>query len=888
MTQGTDWHLRDAQELAREHGVDPAHGLHEAEADLRAQKHGANELTSTARNSWPGLLADQFKDFMVLVLLAAAVVSGVIGELIDTLAIVVIVVLNAVIGFVQAWRADKAMAALQQLAAAHANVLRGGEARVVPARELVPGDIVLLEAGNQVPADLRLIEIAQFRVDESALTGESVTVEKHAATLTGVVHALGDRLNMAFKGTTATHGRARGLVVATGMTTELGKVAGLLDRDTDRSTPLQRRLAAFGKRLAIAVIGICAVVFAVGVLRGEAPLLMALTAISLAVAAIPEALPAIVTVLLALGARKMVTFNALIRRLPSVETLGSVTFICSDKTGTLTQNRMHAEILLANGESWKPGGAPPGPLHLELLRAAALCNDATHTLKSGWQGDPTETALTQVAGDAGLHKPTLEQDAERVLELPFDATRKRMTTFHRTPDGLVAYTKGAPEAVVPQCTSQWTPGGPEPLASASLLATAEQLAAQGLRVLALARRSYETLPGTGELEAVESGLCLIGLIGLIDPPRPEAAAAVRDCLSAGITPVMITGDHPATARAIAHRLGIVPSADSVVLTGADLATMPDEALRACVQSVRVYARVDPLQKIRIVEALQAHGEFVAMTGDGVNDAPALKQADIGVAMGKGGTDVAREASSLVLLDDNFATIVKAVREGRRIYDNVRKFVRYTMTSNSGEIWTIFLAPLMGLPIPLLPIHILWVNLVTDGLPGLALAAEPAERGIMQRPPRPPRESLFAHGMWQHILGIGLLLGGLCLAVQAWSLATGHAHWQTMVFTVLTLGQMAHCMAIRSESESLWTQGLGSNKPLLGAVGLTFALQMMVIYVPALNTVFKTAPLSALELGVCLAAALVVFFAVEIEKAWRRKQRAKTSGDADPAVDARQP
>ena len=888
MTQGTDWHLRDAQELAREHGVDPAHGLHEAEADLRAQKHGANELTSTARSSWPGLLADQFKDFMVLVLLAAAVVSGVIGELIDTLAIVVIVVLNAVIGFVQAWRADKAMAALQQLAAAHANVLRGGEARVVPARELVPGDIVLLEAGNQVPADLRLIEIAQFRVDESALTGESVTVEKHAATLTGVVHALGDRLNMAFKGTTATHGRARGLVVATGMTTELGKVAGLLDRDTDRSTPLQRRLAAFGKRLAIVVIGICAVVFAVGVLRGETPLLMALTAISLAVAAIPEALPAIVTVLLALGARKMVTFNALIRRLPSVETLGSVTFICSDKTGTLTQNRMHAEMLLANGESWKPGGAPPGPLHLELLRAAALCNDATHTLKSGWQGDPTETALTQVAGDAGLHKPTLEQDAERVLELPFDATRKRMTTFHRTPDGLVAYTKGAPEAVVPQCTSQWTPGGPEPLASASLLATAEQLAAQGLRVLALARRSYETLPGTGELEAVESGLCLIGLIGLIDPPRPEAAAAVRDCLSAGITPVMITGDHPATARAIAHRLGIVPSADSVVLTGADLATMPDEALRACVQSVRVYARVDPLQKIRIVEALQAHGEFVAMTGDGVNDAPALKQADIGVAMGKGGTDVAREASSLVLLDDNFATIVKAVREGRRIYDNVRKFVRYTMTSNSGEIWTIFLAPLMGLPIPLLPIHILWVNLVTDGLPGLALAAEPAERGIMQRPPRPPRESLFAHGMWQHILGIGLLLGGLCLAVQAWSLATGHAHWQTMVFTVLTLGQMAHCMAIRSESESLWTLGLGSNKPLLGAVGLTFALQMMVIYVPALNTVFKTAPLSALELGVCLAAALVVFFAVEIEKAWRRKQRAKTSGDADPAVDAPQP
>ena len=870
MTDRTDWHLRDAHELASEHGVNPALGLPDAEAGERIQRHGPNELTSKAGSSWLALLADQFKDFMVLVLIAAAVVSGVIGELVDTLAIVVIVVLNAVIGFVQAWRADKAMAALQQLAAAHANVLRDGEVRQIPAAGLVPGDIVLLEAGNQVPADLRLIELAQFRVDESALTGESVTVEKHASALSGVVHALGDRLNMAFKGTTATHGRARGLVVATGMTTELGKVARLLDRDTDRSTPLQRRLAAFGKRLSLAVIAICVVIFTVGVLRGESPLLMALTSISLAVAAIPEALPAVVTVLLALGARKMVMFNALIRRLPSVETLGSVTFICSDKTGTLTQNRMRAEVLLAGGNIWKPGDPSPGPLHQELLRAAALCNDATHTLKGGWQGDPTETALTQVAGDAGLHKPTLEEVAERVLEFPFDAERKRMTTFHHTPDGLVAYTKGAPETVLAQCTSQWLPGGEVDLQRADVLNSAEQLAAQGLRVLALARRSYETLPGTGELEAVESGLCLIGLI---DPPRPEAAAAVRDCISAGITPVMITGDHPATARAIAQRLGIVASATREVLTGADLAALNDEALRERVRSVRVYARVDPLQKIRIVEALQAHGEFVAMTGDGVNDAPALKQADIGVAMGKGGTDVAREASSLVLLDDNFATIVAAVREGRRIYDNIRKFVRYAMTGNSGEIWTIFLAPLMGLPIPLLPIHILWVNLVTDGLPGLALAAEPADRGIMQRPPRAPQESMFAHGMWQHIMVIGLLLGGLCLAVQAWALSTGHAHSQTMVFTVLTLGQMAHVMAIRSERDSLWRLGLGSNKPLLGAVGLTFALQMAVIYVPALNTVFKTAPLSFIELFICLAASGVVFIAVEIEKAWRRSRAA---------------
>ncbi len=874
------WHHREALDLARDHQVDPAQGLDDAEAARRAGEHGANELSQRPGRGPVRLLLEQFKDFMVLVLLGAAVISGLIGELADTLAIVVIIVLNAVIGFIQAWRADRAMAALQQLAAAHASVLRGGEVQRIATRDLVPGDIVLLEAGNQIPADLRLMDIAQFRVDESALTGESVTVEKHASVLSGAAHALGDRLNMAFKGTTATHGRARGLVVATGMRTELGKVAGLLDRDTDRSTPLQMRLAAFGKRLSIAVLGICAVIFIVGLLRGEKPLLMALTAISLAVAAIPEALPAVVTVLLALGARKMVGFHALIRRLPSVETLGSVTFIGSDKTGTLTQNRMRAECLVADGQHWRPGDAAPGAAHSELLRAGALCNDATPTQAGGWQGDPTETALTQAAADAGQLKTALEATAKRVLEFPFDAERKCMTTFHQTPQGLVAYTKGAPESVLPRCTTQWTPGGPLPLARAAVLETAERMAEQGLRMLALARRDHGQLPASGDPGAVESDLSLIGLIGLIDPPRPEAEAAVRDCLTAGITPVMITGDHPATARAIARRLGIVRDGAGDVLTGADLAQLDDAALRERVRTVRVYARVDPLQKIRIVEALQAQGEFVAMTGDGVNDAPALKQADIGVAMGRGGTDVAREAASLVLLDDNFATIVAAVREGRRIYDNIRKFVRYAMTGNSAELWTLFLAPLVGLPIPLLPIHILWINLVTDGLPGLALAAEPAERGVMQRPPRPPGESLFAHGLWQHVLVIGLVLAGLCLGVQAWALSTGHAHWQTMVFTVLTLGQMAHVLAIRSEFDPLWRVGLASNRPLLGAVLLTFALQMATLYVPALNPVFHTEPLSAMELALCLGAAALVWAAAEAEKAWRWRKR-PTAVDAAP-------
>jgi Ca2+-transporting ATPase len=868
---GGHWHLQDADELARQHGVDPALGLHEAEASRRAEVHGPNAIQGRPGRSPAGLFLDQFKDFMILVLIAAAVVSGVIGELVDTLAILVIVLLNAGIGFVQTWRADQAMAALQKMAAAQAVVLRGGQSQVIAAAGLVPGDIVLLEAGNQVPADLRLIEIAQLKVDESALTGESVTVEKQASTLPGVAHALGDRLNMAFKGTTATHGRGRGLVVATGMATELGKVAGLLDRDTDRSTPLQRRLAEFGKRLALAVMAICAVIFLVGVLRGEDPVLMILTALSLAVAAIPEALPAVVTVLLALGARRMVTLNALVRRLPSVETLGSVTFICSDKTGTLTQNRMHAELLLSDGQAWVPGSPAPGPGHLELLRAAALCNDASRKREGGWQGDPTETALTQAALQAGLDKTELERQFERVQELPFDSERKRMSTLHRVGNGFVAYTKGAPESVIPLCRSQWRREGPVPLQQAAMLAAADAMAAQGLRVLALASRLHAALPAPDEIESVESGMSLIGLVGLIDPPRPQAAAAVRDCLTAGITPVMITGDHPATALAIARRLGIVLDGDAAVLTGPELAAMSEPALREHVAAVRVYARVDPAQKIRIVEALQARGEFVAMTGDGVNDAPALRRADIGVAMGRGGTDVAREASSLVLLDDNFATIVAAVREGRRIYDNIRKFVRYAMTGNSGEIWTIFLAPLLGLPIPLLPIHILWVNLVTDGLPGLALAAEPAERGIMQRPPRPPRESLFDHGLWQHILWVGLLIGGLCLLVQAWAIETGHAHWQTMVFTVLTLSQMAHVLAIRSETVSLFRLGLASNRPLLGAVLLTFVLQLATIYVPLLNPIFKTEPLSLVELLICLGASAVVFIAVELEKFWLRRR-----------------
>lgn len=855
------WHEHEAPAVAAHHGVDPSRGLDAAEAATRAARHGPNELQARRRRGPWALLAAQFTDLMVLVLLAAAVISALIGEPVDTAVILLIVLLNGLIGFAQSWRADRALAALQRLAAARATVLRDGALHTLPSHALVPGDVVHLEAGQQVPADLRLLETAALHVDESALTGESVSVAKHPAALApGSAAALGERLNMAYKGTTAVQGRGRGVVVATGMGTELGRVAQLLDQ-ADRSTPLQRRLAAFGRRLALAVVAVCALILVLGLARGEEPLAMLLTAISLAVAAIPEAMPAVVTVLLALGARRMVEVNALVRRLPSVETLGSVSTVCSDKTGTLTLNRMHVEAVHAGRAVWRPGTAPDAHV-AEALRAGALCNDA-RAAGEGWEGDPTETALVAAAAASGLDKTALDAAAPRTHELPFDSDRKRMSTGH----GATLYVKGAPESVLPRCSAAWTPAGPAPLPRDALLDRAQALAAEGLRVLALARR--DGVPAGAGIEEAEHELQFIGLAALIDPPRPEAAAAVAECRAAGITPVMITGDHPATALAIARRLGIAQAGDTA-MTGAQLQALDDAALARAVARVPVYARVDPAQKIRIVKALQAGGRFVAMTGDGVNDAPALKQADIGVAMGQGGTDVAREAASLVLLDDHFATIVAAVREGRRIYDNIRKFVRYAMTGNSGEIWTIFLAPFLGLPIPLLPVHILWINLVTDGLPGLALAAEPAEPGVMRRPPRPPQETLFAGGMAAHILGVGLLMALLCLALQAWAMAHVPAAAQTMVFTTLTLAQMAHVWVIRSETQPLSRLGPRGNPALLGAVAVTLLLQLATVYVPVLNPVFRTVPLGALELALCVGAALVVAAAVEAEKAWRRR------------------
>jgi len=866
------WHQLSTKDASERLSVDLERGLSEAEVTARVRQYGFNEILERPPRSPWRMLLDQFTDFMILVLIGAAVISGIIGEPVDALAIVVIVLLNGAIGFIQEYRAERAIAALKMLAAHSARVRREGRPFIIPATQLVPGDVVSIEAGDVIPADLRLIEAAKFKVDEAALTGESVPVEKQPRQLTGQDMPLGDRLNMAYKGTLATYGRGTGLAVATGMDTELGKIAALLGKEDAVKTPLQRRLASFGRLLALAALAICAMIFLVGVLRGEAVLIMFLTAVSLAVAAIPEALPAIVTVSLALGARRMVKKRALIRRLPAVETLGSVTHICSDKTGTLTQNIMRVEQLYADRgveSDVARCGSLSGPWPW-LLQALAVSNDAVRGDGDRLIGDPTETALYRAAEESGYRKEELLERSPRIGELPFDSDRKCMTTLHRHGHETVAFTKGAPEQVVALSDRVLTTSDSGSIDRPALLRQADAMASAGLRVLAVSYRVWPHVPTEMSPEAVERDLTFLGFVGLMDPPREEAAEAVRLCKSAGITPVMITGDHPATARAIAIRLGIVEDG-AAVMTGQELARMDEAAFERQVEDIRVFARVAPEQKIKLVKALQKQGEFVAMTGDGVNDAPALNAADIGIAMGVTGTDVAREASHMTLLDDNFATIVAAVREGRRIFDNIRKFIKYTLTSNAGEIWTIFLAPFLGLPIPLLPIHILWVNLVTDGLPGLALAVEPEEKGLMQRPPRPPNENIFAHGMWQDIVWIGLLMGGVCLFTQAWAYHTGHAHWQTMVFTVLTLSQMGNVLALRSERASFLQLGAWSNRPMVAAVLLTFGLQMATIYIPVLNPIFKTEPLDAEELVLCLALSSVVFLAVETQKWFIRRE-----------------
>lgn len=828
-------------------------GLSTSDAEEKLLQLGPNELQEGKKKSIAGLLLAQFKDMMILILIAAAVISGVIGDLTDTIVILVIVILNAVVGFIQEYRAEKAMQALKQMAVTQARVLRDGVIAWVSARDLVPGDVVLLEAGNAVPADVRITESVNLKVEEAALTGESQAIDKIVHSLESDDLPLGDRKNMAFKGTFITYGRGTAVVIATGMQTELGRIAKMLQEE-ESLTPLQQRLSSFGKKLSILVLFLCLLFFVTGWLRGEDVVKMVMTSISLAVAAIPEALPAVITISLALAARRMVRFNSLIRKLPAVETLGSVTYICTDKTGTLTKNKMHVEEVFVKGKLYERNALPGLKNETEaglLLYAFALNNDAAAGNDKVIKGDSTEIALMEVARDLEIEPGAWP----RLAEIAFDAERKLMTTFHSHDNKIISFTKGAPDILLQRCVN---------IDSTAMQKQVDDMAAQGHRVLGFAYRYWEDLPESPDAETHETGLNFLGLTGIIDPPREEVFDAVNQCKTAGIVPVMITGDHPLTARTIAERIGILSSERDLVITGQQLASLDNDDFQARVERIKVYARVSPEQKLQIVKMLQHKGHYVAMTGDGVNDAPSLKRANIGIAMGITGTDVSKEAAHMILLDDNFSTIVKAVKEGRRIYDNILKFIKYLMTTNSGELWTLLLGPLIGLPVALLPIHILWINLVSDGLPAISLSFEKAEKDIMNRPPRPPQQSVFANGRGLHMIWVGMLMAGIALTAQAWAINNGW-HWQSIVFNVLCLSQMGHVLAIRSEKQSLFSAGIFSNKPLMAAVIIALLLQFVVTYVPVLQPIFQTEALTLNEFLFVGAASSIVFFAVELEK-----------------------
>jgi Ca2+-transporting ATPase len=898
-------------------------GLSPQEAEHRLEVEGPNELEERGVKSPWKILWEQLTSIMVVILIIAMAVSLLLGDLIDGLVILAIILINTFIGFRQEYKAEQAIAALKKIAVPTVRVRRGGHIKEISSRDLVPGDIVLLEAGNLVPADCRLVESVNLRIEEAALTGESIPVDKEAEFTAATELPLGDQKNMAFMGTTVTYGRGLAVVVETGMDTELGHIATMLQTTTQEQTPLQRRLNELSKGLAVAALGLVVLVFLLGILRGEELELMLLTAISMAVAAVPEGLPAVVTVALALGAQRMLNRRSLVRKLPAVEGLGSVTVICSDKTGTLTENRMTVTVLDVAGhrvdlveEMERNGrfrfGSPCGvpdeetlqvlqehPALLLLLAGGALANDAVLECTDDeyeYIGDPTEGAFVIAAARAGLMKDTLEDTFPRENEVPFDSERKRMTTVHRFPAKeseippeyeqvwnwsgyigefpYVLFSKGAVDSLLQISDRVWVDDHVEPLDEhwrQRIVAANEGQARSGMRVLGVATRASDALPEKVDAESLEKEFIFIGMVSMMDPARPEVKDAVRTCANAGIRPVMITGDHPLTAKKIADELGI--SSNGTILTGHDLSGIEQGELESAVEKVSVFARVSPEHKLNIVEALQKRGHIVAMTGDGVNDAPALNKADIGVAMGITGTDVAKEAADIVLLDDNFATIVAAVEEGRRIYDNIRKFFKYTMTSNAGEIWVMLLAPFIGMPFPLLPLQILWINLVTDGLPGLALGVEPAEKDVMRRPPYPPNENVFARGMARQIVWVGLLMGLVSLGIGYAYWSRGHPDWQTMVFTTLTLSQMGNALAIRSNRDSLFTIGLLSNKPMLQAVLLTLVLQMLVIYVPFLQNIFTTNPLAPIDLLISLLASLIVFTGVEIEK-WLIRRKGK--------------
>jgi Ca2+-transporting ATPase len=871
------WHTQTIEETYVQLLSQPG-GLSNIEADNRLQKYGPNELKAAHRVSPWEILLQQFKNVLILILLGATVISLVLGHGIESIVIAVIVLFAVGLGFVQEYRAERAIEALRQMAAPIATVLRDGLELKIPARDLVPGDVILLHTGDRLPADARLLESVNLQVEEAALTGESIPVEKHIRALENHDLPVGDRKNMAYAGTAVTYGRGRALVVSTAMQTEFGKIAQLLQTIETRKTPLQHNLDKVGSVLARVALVVVAIIVVLGLIRGQPLIEMLIFGIALAVAVVPEALPAVVTISLAIGVQKMVKRNALIRRLPAVETLGSTSVICSDKTGTLTKDEMTVRRIYIAGQVYEVSGAgyaPEGEFSLDggkpipptqtlklMLTAAVLASDTRlvngdHDSGSGWdiKGDPTEGALVVAAAKAGLQKDSLDAVNPRVHEIPFSSETKRMTTLHQTAAGLTAYAKGAPEVILDGCDFVLTENGITPLNAdgrAQILAQAHEMASEALRVLAIALKENVTT------ETAESGMTFLGLAGMIDPPRPEAKAAIALCAEAGIRPVMITGDHPVTAQAVARELGLLRNGGRVV-TGAELEGMPDEQLRCEVEEISVYARVSPEHKLRVVTAWQSRGHIVAMTGDGVNDAPALKRADIGIAMGITGTDVTKEASAMTLTDDNFASIVAAVEEGRGVFGNIKKYLMFLLSSNIGEIGLMAGSVLLGLPLPLTAVQILFVNLATDGLPALALSVDPPEKDLMKRKPRNPRTGIFTRpvvtlmalgGIWSAIVNLGLFL---------WAMSTSRSieEAMTMTFVSLVLIQFFKAYNFRSDRHSVF-QNPFANKWLNYAILWDLVLLVMVIYVPFLHTAFGTyyLPLEDWVITIGLAATIV--------------------------------
>lgn len=879
------WHAVDVGRVLKELKVNQHEGLSSKEAGQRLNKYGFNRLESKKNKSLWKKFLEQISNFMVIVLLFAALISYIVAtinhesDIFDPIMILIIVIINSIIGIIQESKAEKAIEALQKLSSPTARAIRNGSQVVIKYDEIVPGDIIVLEPGDFVPADARLIESNSLRSEEAALTGESLPVEKDHRTIVPADSPIGDRKNMVFSSCIVTSGRARAAVVQTGMNTQVGHIAKMINIHEAPQTPLQKRLEGIGRILGLAALSVCVCIFIMGVIQQRDILEMFMISVSLAVAAIPEGLPAIVTIVLAMGVQRMAKNNAIVRKLPAVETLGSATVICSDKTGTLTQNKM---TVMETADSSRLTGLG-GSFVSRLLGFCALCNNSIvrDDGMNAAQGDPTETALVHAAHRQGIQKTRLDREMPRCNEIPFDPDRKMMTTLHRAGSRYRAITKGAPEALLKRCAFFEEDGKVSPLSELKrerICALNEQMTKKALRVLAVAYRDFDRLPVTFDSAAVERDLIFCGLVGMIDPPRPEVKKAVETCRRAGIKPVMITGDHVATAVAIAGQLGIAGQGDGVI-TGEELDRTPQSELNRSIQRYSVFARVSPEHKAKIVKAFQANGHVVAMTGDGVNDAPALKIADIGCAMGVTGTDVAKGAADMILTDDNFATIVEAVREGRGIYQNIRKAIHFLLSSNLGEIITIFTAFFAGLPSPLLPIQLLWVNLVTDSLPALALGVDTNDDDIMDRKPIKPNKSLFSDGLSVDIILQGIMIGALALLAftigKTWfDAAPGNpVVGRTMAFCVLSLSQLVHAFNVRSQ-RSLFDIGVFSNMSLVASFLICGFLQVIVVSLAPVAAIFKVVPLNFPQWACVSFLSLFPLILVEIGKAVSPKSRKK--------------